>query len=468
MGRSCQCMTSTKKLDEIITEQATHGRAGIERILLELFRQMSDIQVKWLVRLILKDMRLSLGQNSVLNELHPDARELFDVNANLRKVCETLRDPTVRMNEIEISLFDPFKPMLAERGSSDFQEAFEKQLRCKEFYIEVKYDGERMQLHKNGDKYRFFSRNGHDFTDDFGASTSQRDKFCSHVSSSVSPRVKTLILDGEICAYNHLTGVVCQKGEQMNIRHLKADDPTYHQCLFVYDILLVNDQVLTNKPLNQRLEILHKVVTEIPGRIHFSERKTGSSSQDISTALFDAIDRREEGIVVKNPNSVYKPNARTGGGWLKIKPEYNNELMDQCDLIVMGGYYGKGRRTGVTHFLMGVVDDSKPVSTIRSFCRVGSGYSMKELFELMQKLSQHFVENKKKASSRLKFGREVPDVWISPDKSVVLQINAAEIVSSDTYDTGCTLRQVVAFLSMSICLLHATKANLNFPQISTS
>ena len=121
-----------------------------------------------------------------------------------------------------------------------------KQLdKATEFFIEVKYDGERMQLHKNGSKFRFFSRNGHDFTDDFGHSSSSvnRDlKFAHHVDRAISPSVKTLILDGEICAYNHLTGDVCQKGEQMNIRHLKPDDPTFQQCLYVYDILLVNDK----------------------------------------------------------------------------------------------------------------------------------------------------------------------------------------------------------------------------------
>ena len=56
--------------------------------------------------------------------------------------------------------------------------------------------------------------------------------------------------------------------------------------------------------------------------------------------------RREEGIMLKDPLSIYKPNARSGSGWLKIKPEYNNDLMDQCDLLVMGGYYGR-----YAHFL---------------------------------------------------------------------------------------------------------------------
>ena len=68
-----------------------------------------------------------------------------------------------------------------------------------EFYIETKYDGERMQLHKNGRKYRFFSRNGMDFTDDFGhSSSSGSGKFATWAEKAVDPKVKTLILDGEV------------------------------------------------------------------------------------------------------------------------------------------------------------------------------------------------------------------------------------------------------------------------------
>ena len=59
--------------------------------------------------------------------------------------------------------------------------------------------------------------------------------------------------------------------------------------------------------------------------------------------------------------------------------------MDQCDLLVMGGYYGRGRARGVTHFLLGVLDEDATV--VRSVARVGSGYSKQELFELMQKVT---------------------------------------------------------------------------------
>ena len=69
-----------------------------------------------------------------------------------------------------------------------------------------------------------------------------------------------MILDGEICAFNHATGSLTQKGEQMNIRQLKPDDPLFQQCFYAYDILLLNGTVLTNKPLRERITILKSVL----------------------------------------------------------------------------------------------------------------------------------------------------------------------------------------------------------------
>ena len=70
-----------------------------------------------MVRLILKDMKISLGQNSILSALHPDAKDIFEVNANLEKVCSKFKDPSVRLHEIMVELMSPFKPQLADRVS---------------------------------------------------------------------------------------------------------------------------------------------------------------------------------------------------------------------------------------------------------------------------------------------------------------------------------------------------------------
>ena len=155
----------------------------------------------------------------VFSKVHPDSADLFDVNANLRKVCDLLRDPNVRRNEIEIGLFEPFKPMLADRCTIG---EFHRSMTGRDFYVETKYDGERMQLHMEDGRFRFYSRNGFDFTEDFGSSAAARGMFSSHAAAALRDRgVKSVILDGEICAFNHVTGTLTQKGEQMNIRNIR-------------------------------------------------------------------------------------------------------------------------------------------------------------------------------------------------------------------------------------------------------
>merc|ERR1719229_612884 len=168
----------------------------------------------------------------------------------------------------------------------------------------------------------------------------------------------------------------------------------FQQCLYVYDVVYLNGQVLTNKPLSERIPILESVVNPIEGRVEFTERKIGRTRSEVVDAVNLAIDRREEGIILKETDSVYRPAMRSRSGWVKIKPEYSNELMDQCDLIVMGGYYGSGKHGGIiTHFLLGLEAARASADARReyhSFTRVGSGYSMKELNELLKKLQPNF------------------------------------------------------------------------------
>ena len=101
---------------------------------------------------------------------------------------------------------------------------------------------------------------------------------------------------------------------------------------------------------------------------------TSYCSQDCVDALNDAIEQREEGIMIKDPMSAYKPNTRKGG-WYKIKPEYVGGLMDELDVLVVGGYFGGGHRAGMfSHFLCAVAvpptsDDEHP-TTFHSFCKV--------------------------------------------------------------------------------------------------
>ena len=305
----------------------------------------------------------------------------------------------------------------------------EKLFGGREFFMETKYDGERCQVHLlqgEARPFRCFSRNGNDFTSEYEAAG-----FGSLLKCCLKSDVKTAILDGEICAWNKQEKCIVQKGEQMNIRGLVSSDGSrLQQCLVLYDICYLNGKVLTGKKFAERLLLLLTTVSEVEGRLMLSQRSKGSTTQHVISALNEAMDRREEGLVIKDPDVPYKPGARAGAGWVKVKPEYEAELVDTLDLVILGGYWGKGRGGGrVSHFLLGLRDGG----SFLSLARVGSGYSAAELAGLVSKC-------KEGRSSKVKVSKEVPEVWYDPDFSPVLQVKAAEIIFSSVMAAGWTIR----------------------------
>lgn len=426
-------------LDSVASNNASKRKDLVKKSLLQLITQSSALEQKWLIRMIIKDLKLGISQQTFLSLFHPDAAELHNVTTDLEKVCRQLHDPAVSLSDVSIMLFSAFKPMLA--AVANIQQ-IERQMNHQSFYIETKLDGERMQMHKDGDVYKYFSRNGYDYTHQFGASPLEG-SLTPFIHNVFKSNFQNCILDGEMMAYNPSTETFMQKGNKFDIKRM-VDDSELQTCFCVFDVLMVNDQKLGHEMLSKRYEMLNKILTPIVGRILIVHKSEAKTQKEVIDALNEAIDNREEGILVKDPMSTYKPDKR-GEGWLKIKPEYVSGLMDELDLLIVGGYWGKGLRGGMmSHFLCAVAESSplgeKP-SVFHSICRVGSGYTMKELYELGLKLAQHWKPyQKRNPPCNILCGTEKPEVYIEPCNSVIVQIKAAEIVSSDMYKTDCTLR----------------------------
>ncbi|KAM4537951.1 DNA ligase 4 [Fundulus diaphanus] len=426
-------------LDSVAINNASKQKDQVKKSLLHLITQSSALEQKWLIRMILKDMKLGVSKETVLQVFHPDATDLYNVSTDLKKVCQQLHDPAVSLSEVSIEIFSAFKPMLAAVANI---RNVEKQMGNSPFYIETKLDGERIQLHKDGDVYKYFSRNGFEYTQQFGGSPLEG-SLTPHIHNVFKSNVVNCILDGEMMAYNPTAENFMQKGSKFDIKRL-MDDSELQTCFCVFDVLLVNNQKFGKEPLKKRHEILQTVFTPVKGRLHVVTKTEVRSTQEVVGALNDAIDNREEGIMVKDPLSIYKPDKR-GEGWLKIKPEYVDGLMDELDLLIVGGYWGKGRRGGMmSHFLCAVAEapqhGEKP-SVFHSLCRIGSGYTMKELYDLGLKLAKHWkVYRKNDPPASILCGAEKPEVYIEPCNSVIIQVKAAEIVGSDMYKTNCTLR----------------------------
>ncbi|XP_007196835.1 DNA ligase 4 isoform X2 [Balaenoptera acutorostrata] len=179
-------------LDSIANNNAAQRKDLVKKSVLQLITQSSALEQKWLIRMIVKDLKLGFSQQTVFSVFHNDAAELHNVTTDLEKVCRQLHDPSVGLSDISITLFSAFKPMLATIADI---ERIEKDMKHQSFYIETKLDGERMQMHKDGDVYRYFSRNGYNYEDQFGSSP-QEGSLTPFIHNTFKTDVQNCILDG--------------------------------------------------------------------------------------------------------------------------------------------------------------------------------------------------------------------------------------------------------------------------------
>ena len=422
-------------LDKIALGNATNNKDIVRDHLKRLLKNLSPIESKWVIRVILKGVRVGMSATTILNTFHPDAEDLYNVSSSLSRVCRDLHDVNRRLNEVEVQLFTPFRPMLADRIPAV---KVSQLIPSQTFLIGTKMDGERMQLHKKGDEYRYFSRGSKDYTASFGKSP-LLGPLTPHLAQAFGAGVDSCILDGEMMAYSTSLQQYLTKGQHVDVKSLNSSlpvisDPDVHPCFVAFDILLLNGEVLCNKPLHIRHKHLQECLIPTPGRLEIVDQHEGTNTEDILAALNSAIDRHEEGIIVKNPDSVYSPDKRKHSGWFKIKPDYEQNVMSDLDLLIIGGYRGSGRRAKViSHFMLAIMDGKQYVS----FCKIGSGYSDLQLKDILKNLDPQWTKTK---PENVAISAEKPEVFIAPEKSLVLTVRAAEMVESHKFSSGFTLR----------------------------
>ena len=184
-----------------------------------------------------------------------------------------------------------------------------------------------------------------------------------------------------------------------------------------------------------------EVVTSVPGHLHLVYQTKASTTEDVLTALNEAIERGDEGLVLKHPLSMYKPDKRKDSGWYKIKPDYEHNLMRDLDLVIVGGYQGSGRRSNViSHFILAIAESVPTGQTPKrflTFAKIASGYTDLQLRDLLKTLDPHWTKTQ---PINVACSIQKPQVWIDPNKSRVVCVRAAEMTVSDKYKAGHTLR----------------------------
>ncbi|KAH8972424.1 hypothetical protein BDL97_02G195000 [Sphagnum fallax] len=168
--------------------------------------------MRWIIMIILKELKLGISEKTVFSVFHPDAEDLFNVTCDLKLVCERLCDRTQRYKRQDIEVGKAVRPQLASRVGS-VEEAWKK-LRGKEVVVECKFDGDRIQVHKNGNDIHFFSRT---FIDHSKYKEAIADTLCQNIL------LEKCILDGEMLVWDRLTNRFAEFGSNQEIAKAAKD-----------------------------------------------------------------------------------------------------------------------------------------------------------------------------------------------------------------------------------------------------
>jgi len=394
-------------------------------LIASLLSKATPLEAKYIARLVEGRLRLGIGDATIMDALSITFtgsslnRQLveyaYNVRADLGNVAKILATKGLDgLKGIAPTPGIPIRPMLAER-LSDPQEILDKTGGLA--LVEYKYDGERAQIHKTGDKVLIFSRRLENITHQY-----------PDVAELAKENVKAseAIVEGEIVCVDPDTGAMRPFQELMH-RKRKHDihDAVreYPVAVYLFDALYVDGVNLISEPIKTRREVLTKVVVENE-RFRLSEALTVSSAPDLEKFFLKAVEEGAEGVMVKamHAQSVYQAGAR-GWLWIKYKRDYKSEMTDTVDLVVVGAFKGRGRRGGKIGALLVAAYDPD-TDTFQTVCKVGSGFTDEDLNKLDELISPYAIEHK---HPRVVSEME-PDIWTVP--ALVIEVLGAELTLS--------------------------------------
>ncbi|XP_067293875.1 DNA ligase 3 [Pseudorasbora parva] len=405
----------------------------------DIAKRCTGNDLKCYIRLVKHDLKINSGAKHVLDAVDPNAYDAFKASRNLGDVIDrVLRNQQEASNgtgprkilSVEASLMTPVQPMLAEACKS-IEYAMKK---CPNgMYSEIKYDGERVQVHKNGDHFSYFSRS---LKPVLPHKVAHFKEFIPQAFAGGH----SMILDAEVLLIDTRSSKPLPFGT-LGV-HKKAAFQEAQVGLFVFDCIYFNGVSLMDKPLCERRKFLHDNMVEVPNRILFSEMKHVTRAADLAEMITRVIREGLEGLVLKDIKGLYEPGKRH---WLKVKKDYLNEgaMADTADLVVLGAFYGKGSNGGImSSFLMGCYDPES-----RKWCTVtkcSGGYDDATLARLQKDLDVIKIgKDPSKIPGWLKIVKNYyPDFIIrDPEKAPVWEITGAEFSKSEMHTAdGISIR----------------------------
>ncbi|MDD1749707.1 MAG: ATP-dependent DNA ligase [Methanothrix sp.] len=377
-----------------------------------LFSQAGSLEATYIARLAIEDMRIGIGEGGVRDAVARAfagngadvemVERAYNLTNDMGLVAVNARRGT--LSQLSVMINHPIKMMLAQLGESipaalaDIGTAA----------VEWKYDGARVQIHKKGDSVRIFSRRLENVT----ASLPEIVLAAKQVSA------KSAILDGEAVAIGKdgrpmaFQEILKRFRRKYNVEKLAAQIPLR---IFLFDLIYLDGKSVTHLPLSERRALLEKIA----GPVLLADQVLSDNVEEVEEIYRQALNAGHEGLILKNPSSVYAPGKR-GKNWLKIKP-----VMETLDLVVIGAKWGEGRRASLLGtYRLGCLDPATGKLLDVGF--VATGFSDEVLAELTDMFRELILLEK---------GMEVE---IKP--AVIFEVAYEEIQKSPNYSSGYALR----------------------------
>ncbi len=444
-------LTIKKVFDNMRKLAELKGEGTVERktqLIAELLTSAKPVESKYIVKTILGEMRIGVGEGIMrdaivwaffhkkigvrytqeMNDIEVEDREVYnkfldevqrayDVTNEFAEVAKAAKLKGLEgLKSMEMQVGIPIKVMLALKADT-IEEAFETV--GKPAAIEFKYDGFRIQAHKDEKgNLKLFTRRLENVTKQFP-------DVAEFVSRNV--RGKSFIIDSEAVGYSKKSGrympfqnISQRIKRKYDIDRMSVDFPVE---LNVFDIIYYEGKGRINESFEKRRKLLEKIIRQEPKKIVLSRIKIVSEKKDVERFFKDAVNAGNEGLMFKSLNSPYKPGARVGY-MIKFK-----HIMETLDLAIVGAEWGEGKRSKwLSSYVIACIDDNGNFAEVG---RVSTGLKEKKeeglSFEEMTKLLKPLIINDK--------GKEV-----KVKTKVVIEVGYEEIQKSPTYESGFALR----------------------------
>ncbi len=416
----------------------TAGKGAIDQKiagLVDLLRRVDGLSAKYVVRILLGNLRLGIGDATVLDALAKarwndvKKRKLLEgayhKTSDLGLISRTLwehsgeEEAQHAVAALDIQVGKPVHSQLAERLPS--AEAIIAKMGV--VVAQYKYDGLRAQIHKDGEHVTIFSRNLED----------QSHMFPELIAGTLKQiRAERAILDAEALAYNATSEEFLPFQETTRRRRKHGIEALAEQLplkAFVFDILYKDGVSLLDTPLEERLKILEETLHPADDTLMLTASHIVQDAHTLTLLFDEAISKGLEGLVVKKQESRYEAGARNFS-WVKLKRHSAGALNDTIDCVLLGYLYGRGKRAalGAGSLLVGLYDSERDLFV--TVTKIGTGLSDEQWRSIRERTKGLEVDHRPARVSSL----IEPSVWVEPQ--LVIEVLADEITRSPTHTAG--------------------------------